>query len=273
MGLWSIEGSNPSLSANCGMNVESSWVLLPLFLVGAAAGWIDSIAGGGGLITLPVLLNLGLAPADAVGTNKLQAVFGSGSAAWHYGRAGLVDWRQASVGVLFTAIGAFAGAVSVQQIRPEFLRTIIPFLLIAIAVYFLVRPQLGDVDSRQRMPSGLFHLVFGLTLGFYDGFFGPGTGSFWAMAYALLLGFNLTKATAHTKTMNFTSNAASLALFLVGGQARLMAGLTMGVGQLIGARLGAKMVIRGGARFIRPILVGVAIVISARLFWQNFARR
>jgi len=253
------------------MNAESSWMFPLLFGVGVAAGWMDSIAGGGGLITLPVLLNLGLPPADAVGTNKLQAVFGSGSAAWHYGRAGLINLREATVGIVFTALGAFAGAVAVQHTRPDLLRTTIPFLLVGIALYFLFRPQLGDADAHPRLASGPFHFVFGLALGFYDGFFGPGTGSFWAMAYVLLLGFNLTKATAHTKVMNFTSNAASLAMFLFGSRAHVLAGLTMGVGQLIGARVGAKMVIRRGAQFIRPVLVVVAIAISARLLWQNFA--
>ncbi len=255
------------------MNAESLWVLSLLFVAGVAAGWVDSIAGGGGLITLPVLLNLGLPPADALGTNKLQAVFGSGSAAWHYGRAGLINLREATAGVVFTAVGALAGALAVQRLQPDFLRTIIPFLLIAIAVYFLFRPQLGEADAHPRLTAGLFYVVFGLALGFYDGFFGPGTGSFWAMAYVLVLGFNLTKATAHTKAMNFTSNAASLTLFLLGGKTRLLAGLTMGVGQLIGARVGARMVIRRGSRLIRPIFVAVAIAISARLLWQNFARR
>ena len=111
----------------------------------------------------------------------------------------------------------------------------------------------------------MFHIVFGLVLGFYDGFFGPGTGSFWAMAYVLLLGFNLTKATAHTKLMNFTSNAASLAMFLMGGKVQLIAGLVMGAGQLLGAWLGAKMVIARGARFIRPIFIAVVLTISVRL--------
>lgn len=255
------------------MNIESLWILPLLFVVGTAAGWVDSIAGGGGLITLPVLLNLGLSPAEALGTNKLQAVFGSGSAAWHYGRAGLINFRAAIAGVIFTVLGALLGALAVQQIRPDFLRTVIPFLLIAIALFFLFRPQLGDADARPHLAPGLFHFVFGLALGFYDGFFGPGTGTFWAMAYVLVLGFNLTKATAHTKLMNFTSNAAALAIFALGGQAHVLAGLTMGAGQLLGARVGAKMVIRRGALFIRPIFVVVAIAMSARLLWQNFAQR
>ncbi|HUJ09041.1 MAG TPA: TSUP family transporter [Verrucomicrobiae bacterium] len=255
------------------MNYETFWLLPLLFVVGSAAGWIDSIAGGGGLITVPVLLSIGLPPAEALGTNKLQAVFGSSSATWHYGRAGLINFRAAIFGVVFTALGAVSGALAVQHIRPDFLRTIIPFLLIAIAVFFLFRPQLGDIDVRPHLSAGLFHFVFGLALGFYDGFFGPGTGTFWAMAYVLLLGFNLTKATAHTKLMNFTSNAASLAMFVIGGQAHLLVGLTMGAGQLVGARIGAKMVIRRGARFIRPIFIAVAIAMSARLLWQNFAQR
>ena len=236
-----------------------------LFFAGAIAGWIDSIAGGGGLITVPVLLSIGLPPADALGTNKLQAVFGSGSATWHYGRAGLINFREAVSGVGFTAVGAVAGAVAVQHIPPDFLRAIIPFLLLAIALYFFFRPRLGDTDVHPRLKSGMFHFVFGLALGFYDGFFGPGTGSFWAMAYVLLLGFNLTKATAHTKLMNFTSNAASLAVFLVGGKAHMAAGLVMGVGQLLGAWLGAKMVVARGARFIRPIFLMVVLAISVRL--------
>jgi uncharacterized membrane protein YfcA len=234
-----------------------------LFLTGLAAGWIDSIAGGGGLVTVPVLLSLGISPAQALGTNKLQAVFGSGSATWHYHRAGLIG--KAWSGVVFTAIGAALGALAVQQIRADFLGKIIPFLLITIAVYFLFKPQLGDADAHPRWPAGIFHCVFGLALGFYDGFFGPGTGSFWAMAYVLLLGFNLTKATAHTKLMNFTSNAASLAVFLLGGKTLWLAGLVMGVGQLLGAQTGAKMVVKRGAKFIRPIFIAVVLAISARL--------
>ena len=234
-----------------------------LFLTGLVAGWIDSIAGGGGLITVPVLLSFGLSPAEALGTNKLQAVFGSGSATWRYHRAGLIG--KAVTGVVFTALGAILGALAVQQIRSDFLQRIIPFLLVAIAVYFLFRPQLGEDDAHPRWKAGIFHFVFGIVLGFYDGFFGPGTGSFWAMAYVLLLGFNLTKATAHTKLMNFTSNAASLAMFIAGGKVRWMAGLVMGAGELLGAQLGARLVIARGAKFIRPIFIIVALAISARL--------
>lgn len=246
------------------------WVYPLLFLTGLAAGFVDSIAGGGGLITLPVLLNLGLAPQDALGTNKLQATFGSGSAAWHYGRAGLIDFRACVAGILFTAIGAGAGTWLVREVRPDLLRQIIPWLLVAIAAYLLLQPKVGDHDLHPRMPSGRFHLVFGLLIGFYDGFFGPGTGTFWALAYMLCLGFNLTRATAHTKVMNFTSNFVSLAVFLWGGHAHFGAGLCMGAGQLLGARLGARVVVKQGTRLIRPIFITVVLAITARLVWLNF---
>lgn len=249
------------------------WLYPLLFLTGLAAGFVDSIAGGGGLITIPVLLSVGMPPPLALGTNKLQATFGSGSAAWHYGRAGLIDFNACKTGVLCTLIGATGGTLLVSQLPPDLLKQTIPWLLIAIALYFIFQPKLGDADRTPRLSAGVFHLIFGLGIGFYDGFLGPGTGTFWAMAYLLGLGFNLTRATAYTKVMNFTSNVASLAVFLIGGHCHFGAGLCMGLGQLLGARLGSKAVIRSGAKFIRPVFIAVVLAITARLLWQNLAGR
>jgi len=255
----------------------SSWLYPVLFLTGLIAGFVDSIAGGGGLITIPVLLNLGMAPQDALGTNKLQAAFGSGSAAWNYGRAGLIDFRACVAGISFTAIGAGLGtwlviAMGHNETGKEVLRQLIPWLIIAIAVYMLLQPKVGEVDLHPRMNAGVFHFVFGLGLGFYDGFFGPGTGTFWALAYMVLLGFNMTRATAHTKVMNFTSNVASLGVFLYEGHANYGAGLCMGAGAWIGARLGSRTVVKKGVKFIRPVFIVVAVAITARLLWQNFVK-
>ena len=249
------------------------WLHPILFLTGLGAGFVDSIAGGGGLITIPVLLNLGLSPQDALGTNKLQATFGSGSATWNYGRAGLIAYRECVTGVVYTFVGALAGTVMVQRLDPAFLKRAIPWLLLAIALYLLFQPKLGEKDIHPRLPPYPFHLGFGLLIGFYDGFFGPGTGTFWAMAYILGLGFNMTKATAHTKLMNFTSNVASLLAFLYGGQVHYLAGLTMGVGQLVGARLGARVVIRRGTKLIRPVFITVVLALTLKLLWDNYARR
>jgi len=248
------------------------WIYPLLFLTGLAAGFVDSIAGGGGLITIPVLLNIGMPPQLALGTNKLQATFGSGSAAWHYGRAGLIDFNACRIGVLFTLIGATGGTLLVSQLPTDLLKQSIPWLLVVIALYFIFQPRLGEADRTARLDARGFHLIFGLGIGFYDGFLGPGTGTFWAMAYLLGLGFNLTRATAHTKVMNFTSNVASLAVFFAGGHCHLGAGLSMGLGQLLGARLGSKAVMRGGAKFIRPIFITVVLAVTARLLWQNFTR-
>lgn len=247
------------------------WHFPVLFATGVAAGFVDAIAGGGGLITVPVLLNLGLPPPVALGTNKLQASFGSGGAAWSYGRAGLIDFPACRLGIALSLLGSVAGSLAVRSLDVAFLRHLIPWLLVAIALYTLFRPQFGAADIRPRLRAGVFYTLTGLVIGFYDGFFGPGTGSFWAVAFMLGLGFNLTRATAHTKIMNFASNVGSLLVFLLGGQVVCAAGLTMGVGQWVGARLGARMVVRRGTKFIRPIFVGVVLAITGRLLYENFA--
>lgn len=241
-----------------------------LFAAGLVAGLIDSIAGGGGLITIPVLLGMGMPPQTALGTNKLQGTFGSGSAMLHFARAGTVDLRECAAGVAWTAAGAGLGSLAVQTLNPSFLRQAIPLLLIAIALFMLFSPGLGMADVRQRMGSSRFFLLFGLAIGFYDGFFGPGTGTFWAMAFVLGLGFNLTRATAYTKVMNFTSNLVALVFFLAGGFVSLPEGIVMGLGQFAGARIGSRLVITRGSRFVRPVFIAVVLAISAKLLWQNF---
>lgn len=241
-----------------------------LFAVGLGAGLIDSMAGGGGLITIPALLGMGMPPQTALGTNKLQGAFGSGSAMLHFARAGAVNLRECAAGVLWTALGAAAGALAVQRLDATLLRAAIPFLLIAIAAVMLLVPRLGRDDARQRMSTKTFFLAAGLSIGFYDGFFGPGTGTFWAMAFVLLLGFNLARATAYTKVMNFTSNLVALVFFQVNGFVSLPEGIVMGLGQVAGARIGARLVITRGSRFIRPVFIAVVIAISAKLLWQNF---
>lgn len=251
----------------------SHWILPLLFLTGLCAGFVDSIAGGGGLITLPVLLNVGISPDLALGTNKLQATFGSGSATWHFARAGLIDSKGYKMGILFTAIGAFLGTLAVQRIDPGVLKRLIPFLLLAIALWSLLQPEMGVVDVRPRMKPGLFHILFGLLIGFYDGFLGPGTGTFWAMAYMIGAGFNLIRATAHTKVMNFTSNVVSLLLFAWANHVLYSAGLAMGVGQMLGARLGSGIVIKNGARFIRPVFITAALALTGKLLYEGYFRR
>jgi uncharacterized membrane protein YfcA len=259
-------------SSSSGPLVEA-W-LFPLFFgTGLVAGFVDAIAGGGGLITLPVLLSCGFEPQAALATNKLQATFGSGSAAWHYAEAKTVPMADCTRGFLWSVLGAALGALVVQRLNPAFLGRAIPILLLLVAIYVLLKPRLGTVDLQPRMERGWFDLTFGLLIGFYDGFFGPGTGTFWTMAFMLGLGFNMTRATGYTKVMNFASNLSALVFFLVRGKVGFAAGLSMGVGQFLGAKIGARMVVTRGTRFIRPIFIFVVLALTVRLLYENYRRR
>lgn len=243
----------------------SAFAYLTLFAAGLVAGVVDAIAGGGGLITLPALIGLGVPVPLALGTNKLGSVFGTGSAAWSYARHGAVDVRECVAGIVWTALGALAGAFTVRRIDPDFLARSIPWLLAAIVLYLIFRPQLGETDRHHRMERGAFYALFGLALGFYDGFFGPGVGSFWTIAFVMVLGHNFVKAAAHTKVMNLTSNAASLVLFAVSGAVLLLPGLALAAGQVLGGRLGAHLALTRGARFVRPIFLVMASLTIAKL--------
>ena len=248
------------------------WHFPLLFAVGLVAGAVDAVAGGGGLITVPALLNLGLPVPLALGTNKFQSSFGSVSATWHFVRLGAVNLRACRLGILMTLVGALLGAVSVQLIDPALLRKVVPWLLAAILLYTLFRPAIGTEDHPAKMGATSFWITFGLGLGFYDGFFGPGTGSFWAIALVLLLGQNFTRATATAKVMNATSNLAAFALFAASGLVHLPAGLTMAAGQVLGGRLGAGLVVTRGARFIRPVFLTMVTLTLARLLWVSYGK-
>jgi uncharacterized membrane protein YfcA len=251
------------------MTTHPNILLLLLFGAAFVAGLIDSIAGGGGLITVPVLLGVGLPPQVALGTNKLQASFGSGSAMLHFVRAGTVKLNDCRSGIVWTTLGAALGVWGVQVLDAEILKQLIPWLLALIAIYTLLSPRLGAEDSHARMKSGGFYLLFGLSIGFYDGFFGPGTGSFWTMALMMLLGYSMIRATATTKVMNFTSNFVAFIFFLSVGQVRFVEGIVMGMGQFLGARVGSKMVIKRGTAFIRPVFITMILLLVGRMIYQN----
>lgn len=251
--------------------VAISPVFFPiLFLTGAIAGLIDSIAGGGALITVPFLLGLGVPPQYALGTNKLQGSFGSASAMFHFIKAGTVNLRDARPGVIWTILGAILGSYTVQQIDPGFLKRIIPYLLLAILCYTTFTPKLGAEEVHPRLPRLWFYFIFGMLLGFYDGFLGPGAGSFWVISIMLCLGFDMRKGTGYTKLFNFVSNIVALMVFIWGGHVLLWVGLTMGAGQAAGARVGAGLVIKKGTSFVRPIFICSVLTVTAKLFYDNY---
>ena len=253
------------------MTALPTWLYPLLFAGGVLAGWIDSIAGGGGLVTIPLLLWIGLPAQVALGTNKFQSSFGSFTAARHYAREEVVASGDALPGILFTLTGAALGSFAVQLISGEVMNGVIPFLLLAIALYLLFTPSLGAGTRPPKFSRIAFYALFGVSLGFYDGFFGPGVGSFWAIAFVLGLGFDLRKATGYTKVMNFASNAVSFVIFLAGGRVLIGAGLAMGAGEVVGAAIGSRMVVRRGVRFIRPVFVTMAVVTALKLLYNRFS--
>ncbi|PXF30987.1 membrane protein [Pokkaliibacter plantistimulans] len=243
--------------------------LIVLALVALVAGFIDSMAGGGGLITIPALLAAGVPPTMALATNKLQSSFGSFAATLYFLKRGMIDLASMKWAVICTFVGSALGTLLVQQIDSSQLSRILPYLLVGFACYFLFSPRISDSDSHRRLSYNAFALLVGTGVGFYDGFFGPGTGSFFAMAFVALAGLGMAKATAHTKLLNFTSNMASLLFFIIGGKVLWTVGLTMAIGQILGARLGSRMVVAKGVKLIRPLLVTVSLVMCGRLLWQG----
>jgi uncharacterized membrane protein YfcA len=230
-----------------------------------AAGFVDSIAGGGGLITIPALLLSGMDPLAALGTNKLQALFGSGSASITYAAKGHVNLRQLAPTALLSFAGAVAGGLVALVMPVRVLETLLPFLLIAIALYFAFKPGLSDRDAERRISPVVFACFLVPIIGGYDGLFGPGTGSFFMLAFVTLAGYGVLKATAHTKLLNFASNVGGFAVFAVSGTILWKLGLAMGIAQFIGARIGATFAMRFGAKLIRPLLVVVCLALATKL--------
>ncbi len=239
--------------------------LMALGAVGFMAGLIDSIAGGGGLLALPALLTAGLDPVAALATNKLQGSFGTGSAAAAFARKGFIEFRKSWLIVAATFIAAAFGVVAVTYVPTQWLSAVMPLMLIALALYFAFTPKMSNVDAKPRITERKFAATAAPAIGFYDGVFGPGAGSFYLLSFTTLLGQGIIRATAHTKLLNFTSNIASLLIFVLSGKVVWLIGLVMGVGQILGAQLGSHLAIKNGAKIIRPLLVIVCCAMAVRL--------
>ncbi|MCJ1898811.1 MULTISPECIES: TSUP family transporter [Paracoccus] len=243
---------------------------LVLLLAGAAfaAGFVDAIAGGGGLITVPALMLAGLPPAQALATNKVQGVFGAATAAISYARSGLVDLRGQSGAAAVAFAAGLCGALLVSWIPAQALRYGLPVVLIGIAAFFALRPGLDDTDRMRRITPATFTASVVPLVAFYDGLVGPGTGSFFMLGFVMLAGYGILKATAHTKLLNFASNLGGLVAFAAVGKPLWLVGAVMAVAQIAGALLGARLAMRIGARVIKPLLVATSTLLALRLVWQ-----
>lgn len=243
---------------------------LVVLLVCAAflAGFVDAIAGGGGLITVPVLLLAGVSPIEALATNKLQGSFGAATAVAAYARAGHVKPMQQLGMALMAGLAGASGALVAHLLPADALRVIMPVVLVAVALFFAFKLGLTDADRVERIKPAVFAFTAVPMVGLYDGFFGPGAGSFYMLGFVMLAGFGVLKATAHTKMLNFASNFGSLLVFASNGGILWGVGLAMAVGQIGGAMVGARLAMRIGARLIKPLLVVTSTALALRLLWQ-----
>ncbi|TGG95682.1 hypothetical protein E4656_04530 [Natronospirillum operosum] len=248
--------------------LASPELLAMLFVAAIVAGFVDTLAGGGGLITLPALLLAQVPPVAALATNKLQASFGTLTASWRMVGSRMVRWRDVR-GLFWAAvIGSAIGTLLVQRVDPSILDILIPVVLIGMALYYLLAPDTTEA-SQPRIGEPTYRNTVAPAIGFYDGFFGPGTGSLFAFTRNTLRGDSLLDSTARAKIMNFGSNVVSLLLFALGGHMVWLAGGVMILGQLIGATLGSQMIVRGRVQWIRPLIVIVCVAMAIRYFWQS----
>lgn len=235
-----------------------------LVLVAFVAGAIDALAGGGGLLTIPALLAAGVPPVAALATNKLQSAVGTGSAFLTFWRAGHVDLRRFALPAAGAFGGSVAGAVAVQHVDPRFLAAFVPVLLIAMAFYFLLAPPMSEADRHARLGrAGLTGVT--TLLGFYDGFFGPGTGSFLTTALVALGGLGLVRAIANTKFLNLATNVAALTAMVAGGKVLWLLGGAMAAANVAGNQCGAWAALRFGGKGVRLLLVVMSIALTIKL--------
>lgn len=239
--------------------------LAALALVAFIAGFIDAIAGGGGMLTVPALALAGLDPVSAVATNKLNGTLGAASASLAFARAG--HFREPGIWRLPLAagVGGVAGALALSHVPRDLVAAGLPVALIAVAIYFALSPRMRDEDGTARLSPGAHAALVIPLIGFYDGVFGPGAGSFYLMSLVALAGLGVVKASARGRLANLASNLASLAAYVALGQVAWTVGLAMGAAQFLGSYAGARSAMRNGARLIRPLLICVSCAMALRL--------
>lgn len=240
-------------------------ILLVLAAVAFLAGFFDAIAGGGGLITLPALFMAGMDPVAAIATNKFQAASATLSATVAFARRGLIEWRAAAPMALMSFVGGATGALSISYLSKEALQFMVPILLVMVAAYFALAPKLDDAQRKARISLLTFTLLVAPLIGFYDGVFGPGVGSFFMVAFTFLMGHGMLRAVSHSKLLNASCNLGALAVFSVMGTIVWPIALAMAGAAFIGAQLGARCAVRFGGHLIKPLLVTACVIMAIKL--------
>jgi hypothetical protein len=234
-----------------------------LFIAAFIASVIDSIAGGGGLLTTPTMLLVGLNPLNTLATNKFQSCFGTFTSTYNYYKNDLLTEPKKKLYFGLSFVGSMIGTLLVSRISNDLLEKIIPILLISAALFFILNRGPSSLSTASKF-IGIFNLIV-LSIGFYDGFFGPGTGSFFVLAFVIIKGISIMESTAITKLLNFASNFAAFIIFAIQGYVIWELGLIMALAQIAGANLGSRFAISNGEKVVRPVLVVVSILLSVRI--------
>lgn len=248
--------------------------LIMLLAAALFAGFVDAVAGGGGLIQVPTLLVTMPAesPATVFGTNKLASIFGTGNAALRYARRISLPWSIALPAAAAAFIFSFVGAMAVAWLPKDVVRPLVLGLLVLVLGYTVIKPGFGVVSGTRLapVPERRRAVWVGAALGFYDGFFGPGAGSFLIFAFVRIFRLDFLHASSAAKVVNFATNAAALAYFAPAGHVLWITGLAMAVFNIGGALLGARLALRHGSGFVRGVFIVVASVLIARLGYDTF---
>jgi len=244
-------------------------MLVFLVIAGFVAAFVDSVVGGGGLVALPALMLTGLPPSMVLGTNKLGGTLSSVTSTISFMFSGKINGKLVLALFPLSFIGSALGTYSVHLLPSAFLKPLVVILLVVVLIYTLFKKNWG-ANAAPRPLTGAAKTVaavLAFALGFYDGFFGPGTGSFLLFLF-LLLGFDFVGASANAKVLNMASNIASLALFFILGSVHVGYGLPMGIAMIAGALVGSRVAIRHGSRYVKPLFVGVTGILIGKQLWD-----
>ena len=233
-------------------------ILAFLFFVGVVAGFLDTLVGGGGLLAVPALLLSGIPPIYVLGTNKFQGSMGTGIATFLLFRKKKLDWNSVKNLMFASFIGSIVGGVIIQFVDTQFLSFVIPIVLVFIAIYFIVSPKPKSIASNPKS-NKKFELFAVPVVGFYDGMFGPGAGSFFAMTGVMIKKLEIIQATILAKPLNFASNIAGFIVFFSFGHIAFLIGLLMMMGQMIGAFFGTHYLLKANPLIIRLLIVIISI--------------
>jgi uncharacterized protein len=242
-----------------------------LCLAGFIAAAVDSIAGGGGLISLPAIMAVGVPPHLALGTNKFASTCASFTSTLTFAKSKKIYMPLIKYLIPCTLVGASIGVYAALRTDPAVLQLLILVLIFAVAIYTIIKKDFGSEDRFKSLNklNVFYGCLFAFALGFYDGFFGPGTGSFLIFLFISVFGFDFTISAGNGKILNFVSNITALVLFALSGNIMYMAGIPMALFMILGARVGTKIAIKNGAKVIKPIFVTIALALTAKLLYQS----